>query len=311
MTDKEAYILFCKEEKEVPLFSKPWYLDAVCGESSWDILIIKKGSEIAATMPILKKKQFGFSLSRMPLITPYLGPYYTKKFRSVKQQEKLMRTLIQKLPFFDFFDQNFHHSITNWLPFYWEGFEATVRYSFLIDLTKNLEDIFQNISSNYRNNKIAKAKKEIKIVSNRSLEEFYEVQKKTFEKQKMRVPYSFDFIKKFDSILEKENAREVFFTLDEEEQIHSVAYLTWDEETAYFQMTGSNPVFHNSGAGILIVWEVIKYAKEVLGKSRFDFCGSVIEGITKVRQEFGAEQVPYFNLKKFESNVFEILYKVK
>ena len=32
MTNKEAYILFCEKEKEVPLFSKPWYLDAVCGE---------------------------------------------------------------------------------------------------------------------------------------------------------------------------------------------------------------------------------------------------------------------------------------
>ena len=311
MTDKEAYILFCEKEKEIPLFSKSWYLDAVCGESGWDILMIKKGSEIAATMPILKKKQFGFSLSRMPLITPCLGPYFSRKFRSVKQQEKLMRVFIEQLPKFDFFDQNFHPAITNWLPFYWEGFEATVRYSFLIDLSQTLEEISQKISSNYRNNKITKAQKSIRIVSDRSLEEFYDVQKMTFEKQQMRVPYSFDFVKNFDSVLEKENARKVFFGIDENEQIHSVAYLTWDEETAYFQMTGSDPIFRNSGAGVLIIWESIKYAKEILGKQQFDFCGSVIEGIAKVRQEFGAEQVPYFNLKNFGSRFLEILYKLK
>ncbi len=311
MTDKEAYILFCEKEKEVPLFSKPWYLDAVCGEKGWDILMIKKGSEVAATMPFLKKKQFGFSLSRMPLITPYLGPYFTKKFRSAKQREKLMRVFIEQLPKFDFFDQNMPPSITNWLPFYWEGFEATVRYSFSIDLTKSLEEVFQNISSNYRNNKIAKAQKLISIVSNRSLKEFYDVQKMTFEKQNMQVPYSFEYIKNFDSVLEQENARKVFFAIDKNEQIHSVAYLTWDEETLYFQMTGSDPNFRNSGAGVLIIWESIKYAKAVLGKKQFDFCGSVIEGIAKVRQEFGAQQVPYFNLKKFESKLLEVLYKVK
>lgn len=311
MTDKEAYILFCKKEKEVSLFSQPWYLDAVCGESHWDILMIKKGNEVAATMPILKNKQFGFSLSRMPLITPYLGPYFPIKFRSIKQQEKLMRALIQQLPKFDFFDQNFHPSITNWLPFYWEGFEATVRYTFLIDLEKSLEEIFQNISSNYRNNKIGKAEKSIKIVSNRSLEEFYKVQKKTFEKQGMKVPYFFDFIKKIDIAFEKENARKVFFAIDEKDQIHSVAYLTWDEDTAYFQMTGSDPSFGNSGAGVFIIWESIKFAKEVLGKKHFDFCGSVIEGIAKVRQEFGGEQVPYFNLKRFESKMLKILYRYK
>jgi len=311
MTKKESYYLFCKKEKELPLFSQSWYLDAVCGEKGWDILMITKGNEVAATMPILKKKQFVFSLSRMPLITPYLGPYFTKKFRSIKQQEKLMRALIEQLPKFDFFDQNFHLSITNWLPFYWEDFEATVRYSFLIDLEKNLEKIYQNISSNYRNNKIAKAKKPIKIISDRSLKEFYKVQKKTFEKQQMQVPYSFDFIKKIDDALAIENARKVFFAIDEKEQIHSVAYLTWDEHTAYFQMMGNDPIFRNSGAGVLIIWESIKYAKEILGKSRFDFCGSVIENIAKVRQEFGAEQVPYFNVKIFESKLLEILYKIK
>jgi hypothetical protein len=311
MTNKEAYILFCKKESEIPLFSKPWYLDVVCGEEGWDILMIKKGNEVAATMPFLKKKQFGFSLSRMPLITPYLGPYFTKKFRSAKQREKLMRVFIEQLPKFDFFDQNIHPSITNWLPFYWEGFEATVRYSFLIDLSQSLEEMFQEISSNYRNNKIAKAQKVIKIVSDRSLEEFYDVQKMTFEKQQMKVPYSFEFIKIFDSILGKENVRKVFFAIDGNEQIHSVAYLTWDKETAYFQMTGSNPKFRNSGASVMIIWEAIKFAKEVLEKKHFDFCGSVIEGIAKVRQEFGGEQVAYFNVKKFESKLLEFLYKVK
>jgi len=311
MTNKEAYILFCKKESEIPLFSKPWYLDIVCGEEGWDILMIKKGNEVAATMPILKKNKFGFSLSRMPLITPYLGPYFTKKFRSLKQQEKMMRALIQELPKFDFFDQNFPLATTNWLPFYWEGFEGTVRYSFLINLKKDTEEIFQNISSNYRNNKIAKAEKSIKIVSNRNLEEFYEVQKMTFEKQNMKVPYSLDFIKRFDSILKKENARKMFFAIDENEQIHSVAYLTWDDKTVYFQMTGNNPEFRNSGAGVYIIWESIKYARKVLRKNQFDFCGSVIEGITKVRQEFGGEQVAYFNVKKFESIVLETLYKIK
>jgi len=185
MTNKEAYILFCKKEKEIPLFSKWWYLDTVCGENGWDILMIKKGNEIAATMPILRKKQFGFSLSRMPMITPYLGPYFSKKFRSIKQQQKLMRALVKELPNFDFFDQNFHHSIVNWLPFFWEGFEATVRYSYLIDLTQNTEDIFQKISSNYRNNKIGKAKKSIKIISDRSLDEFYKIQKRCQRRCKM------------------------------------------------------------------------------------------------------------------------------
>ena len=96
MTPKEAYQIFCKKEKEIPLFSQPWYLDALCGKSNWDILLVKRGNDIAATMPILKNKKYGFSLSRMPMLTMYLGPYFPEKFRSVKQKEKLMRALESK-----------------------------------------------------------------------------------------------------------------------------------------------------------------------------------------------------------------------
>lgn len=311
MTDKEVYFLFCEKEKEIPLFSKSWYLDAVCGENDWDILMIKKGGEIAVTMPVLKKKKFGFSLSRMPLITPYLGPYFPEKFRSIKQKEKLIRALIEELPKVDFFDQNFHHSITNWLPFYWEGFEASVRYSFLIDLEKELEEIYGNIDSDYRNNKIPKAQKIVSIVSDRSLEEFFDIHEKTFTRQGLSSPFSFGFFKKFDKVLNAQNSRIMFFAIDKKEQIHSVVYLIWDENRAYFLMAGDDPSFRNSGVGVLIVWEAIKYAKEVLGKKHFDFCGSVIEPITRVRRNFGGEQVGYFNVKKFGSKVLEIIFILK
>ena len=97
----------------------------------------------------------------------------------------------QKLPKFDFFEQKLHHSITDWLPFYWEDFEATVRYTFLINLKDDLEKIHQNIDADYRNNKIPKANNLVKIVSNRSLEEFYEIQNKTFSRQGLQAPFPF------------------------------------------------------------------------------------------------------------------------
>lgn len=292
----------------MPLFSKAWYLDAACGAENWDILIIKKGEEIAATMPVLLTKRFGFSLLRMPLITPYWGPYFPKKFRSISQKEKLTKALIKRIPTCDLFDQNFHPSFQDWLPFYWNNFEASVRYSFLIDLTHNLKDIYQNMASDYRNNKIPKAQKLVTIVSKDNLASFFEVHEKTFIRQGLSSPFSFDFLQKFDQYLKDHNARKIFFAIDEKDQIHSVVYLVWDDETAYFLMAGGDPRFRKYGASILIAWEAIKYAKEVLGKKQFDFVGSVIEPITRVRRNFGAKQTPYFNIKKFGSKLLRILF---
>ena len=60
MTPKEAYRQFCEREKEVPIFSQPWFIDAVCEPFGWDIIMVKKGDEIAATMPILSQKNMVF-----------------------------------------------------------------------------------------------------------------------------------------------------------------------------------------------------------------------------------------------------------
>lgn len=311
MSNKNLYHSFCQKEKDIPLFSKSWYLDAVCGANNWDVLMVKKGNEIAATMPFLITKKMGFSLMRMPLITPYWGPYFPKKFRSNSQQEKLIKALIQQMPKHDLFDQNFHHYFQNWLPFYWKNFEASVRYSFLIDLTKTLEEIYQNINADYRNNKIPKAQELVTIVTDHSLVSFFEVHEKTFSRQGLSSPFSFDFLKRFDQCLENYEARKIFFAIDKKNQIHSVVYLVWDDETAYFLIAGDDPKFRKHGASILIVWEVIKYAKEVLGKKQFDFAGSVIQSVTRVRRNFGAEQVGYFNIRKFNSKLLKILYVLK
>ena len=115
-------------------------------------------------------------------------------------------------------------------------------------------------------------------------------------------------MKRLDLALEKNNARKMFFALDKENNIHSVVYLIWDKNTAYYLLAGDNPDLRNSGAGILTTWHSIKYAKEVLGKKDFDFLGSMIEPITRVRRNFGAIQVPYFEVKKYRSKWVKVLH---
>jgi hypothetical protein len=38
MTNKEKYREFCKNEKNLPIFSKDWWLDAVCGKDNYALL---------------------------------------------------------------------------------------------------------------------------------------------------------------------------------------------------------------------------------------------------------------------------------
>ena len=307
MTPKILYQGFCEKEKDIPIFSQPWYLDAVCGEDGWNILLVKRGNEVAVSMPIQDYKKYGFRMPRMPLHVKYWGPYFSKKFRSEKQQQKLMGELISQLPAFDYFEQYFHPSIINGLPFHWEKFDVSVRYTFRIDLDQDLQKIYNGISSNYRNNKIAKAQQLVKIIERPSVEDFFEVQKKTFLRQQIGSPFSLDFFKRYDTILSKQQARKMFFAIDKNDQIHAAVYLIWDEHTVYLHLAGNDPELSKSGAGILLIWHSIQFAKNVLRKKVFDFEGSMIEPITKVRKEFGAIQTPYLKISKYNSKLLLIL----
>jgi len=176
---------------------------------------------------------------------------------------------------------------------------------------EDLDEIYNNIDASYRKNSFLKAQKIVTITTDKSVEDFYHTHHKTFEKQNIRSPFSLDFFKNYDAVLKEKNAREMFFAVDDKDQIHSVVYLIWDKETAYYLMAGGDPNLRSSDAGILLTWHVIKYAKEVLGVNRFDFAGSIIERITKVRKKFGAKQVPYHNVRKYRSVLFRILQEFR
>jgi hypothetical protein len=68
-------------------------------------------------------------------------------------------------------------------------------------------------------------------------------------------------------------------------------------------MVGEDPALRSSGAGIRLIWEGILHTSEVLGLDRFDFVGSMIEGVERVRRDFGARQLPYFNITKTPSRL--------
>ena len=72
-----------------------------------------------------------------PPLTQTLGPWLAtcegKYPRRLEAEKRLLGSLIEQLPHFDLFRQCFTPALTNWLPFYWAGFEATVRYSYRIE----------------------------------------------------------------------------------------------------------------------------------------------------------------------------------
>ena len=296
---KSEYRIFCKHEKSIPIFSKDWWLDAVCGDDNWDVIIIKKGQDIVATLPYYLTKGRLFTTIGMPSLTQTLGPWLrvskTKYADILSEQKKLMTEIIIQLPPFDYFVQNFHYSITNWLPFSWKGFSQTTLYTYVIENLTDLDLVWRSFQANIRSD-VRKAQKCVKIKRDLDVDTFLNVSALTFQRQGRLLPYSRAFVHRLDMACKEQDACQIFYALDSRNRIHAVAYIVWDDNSAFYLMGGGDPALRNSGATSLVMWEAIQFASTVTKK--FDFEGSMIEPVERFFRAFGARQIPYFNINK-------------
>jgi lipid II:glycine glycyltransferase (peptidoglycan interpeptide bridge formation enzyme) len=311
MTNKQKYEIFCKTES-VPIFLQYWWLNTVCGNDNWDVAIVEKNNKIIASMPYFKTKKMMFNMIFMPKLTQFMGPFLIypkgqKYERKLSYEKEILTILIEQLPNYDFFYQNFHYSITNWLPFYWKGFKQTTRYTYIIEDTSNLELIFSNFRSNIKTD-IKKAQKKVKIEKSLDIGSFYEINKMTFERQNMKIPYTFDFLESIHKECLSHNCSKLYLAKDKDNIIHAAIYVIWDKTTMYYLLSGGNPKYRNSGATSLLIWEAIKDASKM--GLKFDFEGSMIEPIERFFRAFGAKQVPYFQITKAKNKILHILYQL-
>jgi hypothetical protein len=280
------------------IFQQPWWLDAVAPDR-WDAVVIKNGDEIDARLPFIVKRRYGLTLLTMPQLTQTLGPWHiaseAKYTNRLSQQLQLCEALISGLPRYDFFLQSFSPTITNWLPFYWAGFSASVAYTYRIDDLTSLDRIWSELRENIRR-EIRKAEKIVHVRTDLDIETFLEVQKKTFQRQGLQIPYDPDVARRLDLAGSQHDAKRIFFAEDAQGKIHAAVYIVWDSDTAYYLMGGNDPELRNSGAASLLLWEAIKFSA---GVTRcFDFEGSMIAPIERFFRAFGARQVPYFRVSR-------------
>lgn len=303
---KELYRQLCESEPKIPIFSRDWWLDAVCCEN-WDVCLVEKGGKVVAAMPYhYRINSLGMKIISQPQETQTLGPWLrssnTKNANRLGQEKDLLTELIDQLPEFSQFHQNWNNVNTNWLPFYWRGFDQTTQYTYRLPDLSDLDRVWSGFRSNIRGD-IRKAKDRFELVlrSDLSIDDFLALNAKTFQRQGKALPYTASFIKRLDDACARHAARAIFIAVDPVGRHHAGAYIVWDSESAYYLMGGSDPELRSSGATSLCIWEAIQHASTVT--KSFDFEGSMIEPVERFFRAFGAVQTPYFSIKKTPSRI--------
>lgn len=278
--------------------------------NSWNVVVVEKGGEIQAAMPYVMKKKFGLTLLTQPALTQSLGPWIrptqAKYAKRLSREKDLMQALIDQLPPYTHFQQSWNHAVTNWLPFYWKGFEQTTRYTYRIDDLEDEGTIWEDVQSNIRR-EIRKAgnREGVVVREDLGIDEFFSLNEMVFSRQGKTLPYTKSFVENLDAAASERMARRIFIAEDSQGRRHAGVYLVWDDQSAYYLMGGGDPELRNSGATSLCMWEAIKFASTVT--QSFDFEGSMIEPVERFFRAFGARQTTYYAVSHAPCQLFKLV----
>lgn len=294
---KALYDAFCARSK-APLHFQSWWLEAVCGPGQWGLCTASDGAgKVHAAMPYYLKKRWGLLPEiALPPLTTYAGPWYDypegqKLSARYGWEKKVVEELVGQLPFSLRFSQNFSPEIGSWLPFYWQGFQETTRYTYVFDSINSWDVLEQNMDTDYRK-RIKKAENAVQIEPVSDLAAFFEINKRSFSAQKKAIPYTFETLQRLDAVLADKQQRLILRARDRQTgQLHAATYLAWHEQRAYCLLTGIDPAHRDSQAIYLLYAEALQAcAAHALA---FDFEGSMLPGVEQLLRGFGARQQGY------------------
>ncbi len=309
---KEIYSEFVNHSNGVPLFYRKEWLDAVCGKNGWSAVIAANENQIQGVLPYY----FGSPSKKyisMPVLTPYLGPLFnypdTDKQSSIYSfEKKILTQLIEQIPSHNYFELKLHPQFTYGLPFHWKDYLLQHRFTYRILLKSALDEITADFKSEVRG-KIRKAEKLVQVEQSDSVNEFLDLNRRTFSRQNMELPYSENVIQTLDDAMLKSDSRIILLAKDDQGNVHSGLYLVFDKQTMYVLMAGEDPNFRSSGAGSLLIHRAIASAM-AKNLEWFDFCGSNIKSIETNRRAYGAEQVPYLFITKTSNKLLKIKHSL-
>jgi hypothetical protein len=311
LTSNKKIFLEKGDALNTPVFFKPWWLDVVCKKGSWEVCISQdKSGKILGVLPYFVTVFLGFKLIRTPPLTPYLGiwlDYSECSNRNTNRygfEVEVIENLLKQLPKVAWYHQIHPEQLQNWLPFYWQGYKQTTRYTYVFEAL-DLEKIWEGMRDDVRN-KLRKAEKSgLTVRKSDDFDGFIRTLKNTFDRHQVPFFENFPIFISLHEEIQRRCQGAIYMVEDNTGAIHAAIYLVWDAETAYCWQLGTDPTHNKNGAAQLLIWHSIQLASKMV--KRYNFEGSMLPHIEPVFRAFGAERKAVFQIRKFGNRLLEAI----
>ncbi len=259
-----------------------------------------EGGDLIGGFVLYHDRRFGGRLYCNPPFTPEVGPFLRVAASNPVKVAEIWKTalsrmceLLESLPY-AVVSISLHKHVVDLQPFVWKHFKVVPGYTYVLDLSVPLDEIWAGMSNERRKN-IKKARRDgVRVEPAQALARVEELARATFARQGVKIAE--DVLRRvlFD-FADEENS--FAFVAYRDTRPVAAAFCISDQTTAYYLFGGHEPDGGHTGAGALCLWEAISEAKR-RGLLYFDFEGSMNPNIERFFRGFGGRLTPYFRANK-------------
>ena len=283
-------------------------METVCRGKQWDVaLAYSKDGSVIGALPYLLGSKFGLRYIVQPQLTQYNGPWYhyperlnmRKKLQFQYDVDKQLISHLKGLRL-AFFSQSFAPEATNWLPYHWDGYRQSTRYSYRYEDLSDTAKLLDGMSPKDRRGKIVSLMPNLNVVTTVTPDRFAAMVDDYWEGQGKKCLLQRDFVQSVcESALQHGHGLIVGLEDKETGLMKGAAFAIYDSRCAYSLMSAFDRNYGTAGISECLFWALIQTLSS--RTKAFDFEGSMDREIEYYYRSFGATPIAYHHIWKINN----------
>ncbi|KGN89634.1 hypothetical protein HQ45_06420 [Porphyromonas crevioricanis] len=281
-----------------PYFSPIW-LDAVCGKEGWQSLTISFSSGHILLFPFYTPVSGCLS---QPPFTQYLGPLLIPSPRatmSFADKRLAIEVLVEHFPQLDCCSFHTPPDFSDWLPFYWKGFEQTTRYTYILQLDSPdpLSSLQMEANQLLRRKLRQSERAGLSFVEGGSFSDLIAMVRLSLDRspETAKLRYT-DRLESLTQAMRQQDMGEIYCCSKDGRIVASVFMVRGGTRTYY--IAGGQDTTECKDALAYCLYRAICTQVSRNGILSVDFEGSMLRGVEFFFRSFGAVQTPYFAIRR-------------
>lgn len=277
--DKQKYNACIENAFQPKVYALSWYLDCVC--STWDLLIL---NDYEAVMPLPKKKKYGINYIFQPFWIQHLGIFSIKTLTEA-DLELFIKSIPKKIKLIDF-NINFN---TNSLP---------QNINYILPLQDDYNKLLKNFSKGRKSNVTQGHKQGILVKEFKDYKPIIEVFKQNRGLNTNLSSLAYSQLETLIKTTQSLKKLKIIVAFSDKDKLIGGAFFIISNNRITYLFSAINQQGRDLQAMSLVVNSVIKTYSQ--SSYILDFEGSMLPGVATFFKSFGAQQEPYYHLKKWQ-----------